>query len=100
MSELDFEVKCRRAFDADKTARYEELIVEFKAMASVPRVLMWRDLTSSWVTLDLEFIKFIHRHFGQLVLDAFRDDPANCHEAIEKSYAEWKQRESQKEKVT
>lgn len=95
----DFEVKCRRAYDADRNTRHEALVVEFKALTPVQRVLMWRDLTAT-ATLDLEFAKFVHRQFAQLVLDSFRDDPALCQEAIEKSYAEWKQRESQKQKVT
>lgn len=95
----DFAVKCRRAYDADRTTRHEDLVAEFRSLAPVQRVLMWRDLTAT-ATLDLEFAKFVHRQFAQLVLDAFKEDPALCQEAIEKSYAEWKQREAQKQKVT
>ena len=59
----------RDVFDGRRNIRLDELIYHYKKLSNDDRLQCWNILVSEG-TRDLEFVKFVHKHLEEFILEA------------------------------
>lgn len=59
----------RDVFDGRRNIRLDELIYHYKKLSNDDRLQCWNILMREG-TQDLEFVKFVHKHLEEFILEA------------------------------